>query len=189
VVLDVMMPGEDGLRFCRRLREGGSTPVIFLSARTDEVDRILGLEMGGDDYVAKPFSPRELLARILAVLRRTHELPPSQARPKLRQARFERWTFNIPERELVREDGRVVALSGAEFRLLSAFVEQPQVVFSREQLLERLKGRKAELVFDRSIDTQISRLRRKLEDDPKEPRLIRTARGEGYVFAVEVSGS
>jgi len=189
VVLDVMMPGEDGLAFCRRLRTESSIPVIFLSARTDEIDRVLGLEMGADDYLAKPFGPRELLARIMAVLRRTHELPPQQELPKIKQARFEGWTFNLPERELVRADGRVVPLSGAEFRLLSALVERPQVVFTREQLLERLRGRKADLVFDRSIDTRISRLRRKLEDDPKEPRLIRTARGEGYVLACEVSTS
>jgi two-component system OmpR family response regulator len=125
----------------------------------------------------------------MAVLRRTHELPPQQELAKVKQARFEGWTFNLPERELVRADGRVVPLSGAEFRLLSAFVERPQMVFTREQLLDRMKGRKASLVFDRSIDTQISRLRRKLEDDPKEPRLIRTARGEGYVLACEVSTS
>ena len=189
VVLDIMMPGEDGLAFCRRLRAESSIPVIFLTARTEEIDRILGLEMGADDYLTKPFSPRELLARIMAVLRRTHELPPQQELAKVKQARFEGWTFNLPERELVRADGRVVPLSGAEFRLLSAFVERPQMVFTREQLLDRMKGRKASLVFDRSIDTQISRLRRKLEDDPKEPRLIRTARGEGYVLACEVSTS
>lgn len=189
IVLDIMMPAEDGLQFCRRLRETKKIPIIFLSARTDEVDRILGLELGGDDYLAKPFSPRELLARIVAVLRRTNELPPRQDVPAGRQARFDQWTFHLPQRELVRRDGRVVPLSSAEFRLLSAFVERPQVVFSREQLLERLQGRKAELVFDRSIDTQISRLRRKLEDDPKEPRLIRTSRGEGYVLAAEVTWS
>jgi two-component system OmpR family response regulator len=189
IVLDIMMPAEDGLAFCRRLRAESSVPVIFLSARTEEIDRILGLEMGADDYLTKPFSPRELLARIMAVLRRTHELPPQQELGKVKQARFEGWTFNLPARELVRADGRVVPLSGAEFRLLSAFVERPQVVFTREQLLDRLRGRRADTVFDRSIDTQISRLRRKLEDDPKEPRLIRTARGEGYVLACEVSTS
>lgn len=187
IVLDIMMQGEDGLKFCRRLREESRIPIIFLSARTEEVDRILGLEMGGDDYLTKPFSPRELLARIHAVLRRADELPPRQMPPSLRLARFDRWTLNIPERELIADDGRVISLSGAEFRLLCMFVERPQVVFSREQLLERLRGRKADLVFDRSIDTQISRLRRKLGDDSKEPRLIRTARGEGYVLAAEVT--
>jgi two-component system OmpR family response regulator len=189
VVLDIMMPGEDGLSFCRRLRQESSVPVIFLSARTDEIDRVLGLEMGADDYLTKPFSPRELLARIWAVLRRTHELPPRQELAGARQARFEGWTFNLPQRELVRSDGRVVPLSGAEFRLLVTLVERPQVVFTRAQLLERLRGRRADLVFDRSVDTQISRLRRKLEDDPKQPRLIRTARGEGYVLACSVSTS
>jgi two-component system OmpR family response regulator len=189
IVLDIMMPGEDGLSFCRQLRESSRTPVIFLSARTEEVDRILGLELGGDDYLSKPFSPRELLARINSVLRRTNELPPRLGAPEIKRAEFAHWTFNLPERELVRSDGRVIPLSGAEFRLLSVFVERPQVVFSREHLLERLRGRKADSVFDRSVDSQISRLRQKLEDDPKEPRLIRTSRGEGYLLAAEVKRS
>ncbi|MDZ4869984.1 MAG: response regulator [Alphaproteobacteria bacterium] len=183
VVLDIMMPGEDGLSLCRSVREHRGTPVIFLSARTEELDRIVGLEVGADDYVTKPFSPRELLARIHAVLRRTNELPPGQ-RPKTgNRVRFGAWVLHGPERQVVGRDGVVVSLSSTEYALLAIFLEHPNVVLTRDQLLDRIKGRGADEVFDRSIDTQISRLRRKLEDDPRNPKLIKTAWGAGYLFA------
>jgi two-component system OmpR family response regulator len=184
IVLDVMMRGEDGLAFCRQIRQSGSLPVVFISALTSEVDRILGIEMGGDDYLAKPFSPRELLARVRAVLRRAgtgHTGPP----PAGRRWRFGDWTLNGPERELVRSDGLVVSLATTEYKLLMAFLERPQMVFSREQLLERMHG-EASSTFDRAVDTQISRLRAKLGDDAREPRLIKTAWGAGYVLSAEV---
>lgn len=189
VVLDVMMPGEDGLSLCRRLRSQTQIPVIFLSARGDEVDRIVGLEVGADDYVTKPFNPRELLARINAVLRRVRELPPSERAPAGRSYRFGGWTLAAAARNLVAEDGRVVPLSAKEFRLLTTFLDAPQTVFTREQLLLRIHGRAAEQVFDRSIDTHVSRLRRKLGDDPKGNPILKTAWGAGYVLASEVERS
>ena len=184
IVLDVMMPGEDGLAFCRQLRQGGTLPVVFISALTDEVDRILGIEMGGDDYLPKPFSPRALLARIKAVLRRAGQGAATVPRTG-RRWRFGDWTLNGPERELVRSDGLVVSLASTEYKLLMAFLEHPQMVFSREQLLERIHGDSAS-TFDRAVDTQVSRLRAKLGDDAREPRLIKTAWGAGYVLSAEV---
>jgi two-component system, OmpR family, response regulator len=185
VVLDVMMPGEDGFSLCRHIRETRGVPVIFLSARSEEVDRVMGLQIGGDDYLVKPFSPRELLARIHAVHRRAHELPPNRQPPTTRQFRFAGMTLDAASREIIRADGTVVYLSSTEFQLLLTLLEHAQVVLSREQLLERLRGRVPE-AFERSIDTQISRLRRKLQDNAKEPRLIKTAWGSGYVLATEV---
>jgi two-component system OmpR family response regulator len=186
IVLDIMLPGEDGLSFCRRLRAEAPTPVILLSARSDEVDRIVGLEVGADDYLAKPFNPRELLARIQAVLRRVRELPPGERPPSSRVYHFGRWKLSAASRTLVDETERVVTLSGKEFRLLTTFLDSPQTVFSREQLLLRVHGRGAEEVLDRSIDTQVSRLRRKLGDDPDGQPLLQTAWGSGYVLAAEV---
>jgi two-component system OmpR family response regulator len=186
IILDIMMPGEDGLSLCRSVREHRGTPVILLSARAEELDRIVGLEVGADDYVTKPFSPRELLARIHAVLRRTNELPPGQ-RPKTgHRVRFGVWVLHGPERQVVGRDGVVVSLSSTEYALLATFLDHPNVVLTRDQLLDRVKGRGADDVFDRSIDTQVSRLRRKLEDDPRNPRLIKTAWGAGYLFASSV---
>jgi len=186
IVLDIMMPGEDGLSLCRSVRAGKGVPVILLSARVEELDRIVGLEVGADDYMTKPFSPRELLARIHAVLRRTNELPPAQ-RPRMgTRLRFGGWVLNGPERTLVGKDGVAISLSSAEYALLAIFLDHPHVVLTRDQLLERVKGRDADAVFDRSIDTQISRLRRKLEEDPRNPRLIKTAWGSGYLFTAEV---
>ena len=185
IVLDIMMPGEDGLSLCRSVRAGKGVPVILLSARVEELDRIVGLEVGADDYVTKPFSPRELLARIHAVLRRTNELPPSQRPRTGARVRFGDWILNGPERTLVGNDRVAISLSSAEYALLAIFLEHPHVVLTRDQLLERMKGREADAVFDRSIDTQISRLRRKLEDDPRNPRLIKTAWGSGYLFTAE----
>jgi two-component system OmpR family response regulator len=185
VIADIMMPGEDGLSLCRHIRQTSETPVILLTARSEELDRILGLEVGADDYVVKPFSPRELLARVKAVLRRSNSLPPRQAAPATARFAFGEWILKTGERELSRGDGEAVPLSTGEFALLLALVERPRLVLSREQLLDLTQGRDAD-VFDRSIDNQISRLRRKLEDNPKSPQIIKTVWGGGYTLAAEV---
>jgi two-component system OmpR family response regulator len=184
VVLDIMMPGEDGLSLCRHLRETSCTPVILLTAMVEETDRVVGIEIGADDYMTKPFNPRELLARIKAVLRRAHSLPPSREPPGRGRIRFDRWTLDLDRRELVDEDGVVTPLSTGEFRLLAAFVEHPGRVLSREQLLDLTRGRAA-APFDRSVDNQVSRLRRKLERDPRNPILIKTVWGGGYSFTAK----
>jgi two-component system OmpR family response regulator len=181
VVLDIMMPGEDGLALCRHLRESGGAPVILLTAMVEETDRVVGLEIGADDYVTKPFNPRELLARIKAVLRRAHSLPPSREPAGRGRVRFERWTLDLDRRDLVDDDGVVTPLSTGEFRLLAAFLEHPGRVLSRDQLLDLTRGRAA-APFDRSVDNQVSRLRRKLERDPASPTLIKTVWGGGYSF-------
>ena len=188
VVLDLMMPREDGLSLCRQIRAKGELPIIMLTAMAEETDRVVGLELGADDYVTKPFNPRELLARIKAVLRRTHSLPPQRAGPEARSLRFERWLFDVARRELVGEDGVAVPLSTGEFLLLSAFVQRPGMVLTRDQLLDLTRGRDAAM-FDRSIDNQVSRLRKKIEADPRRPRLIKTHWGGGYSFTAEVSAS
>jgi two-component system OmpR family response regulator len=185
VILDIMMPGEDGLSLCRSIRESSGIPVIMLTARGEELDRIVGLEVGADDYVAKPFNPRELLARVGAVLRRTNTLPPRLRGPTAERYRFGEWTFNAAQREIVGPEGLALPLSSGEFKLLMAFLERPKVALSREQLLDLTKGRDAE-VFDRSIDNQVSRLRRKIEQDPKNPRYIKTVWGGGYMFTADV---
>jgi two-component system OmpR family response regulator len=182
VVLDLMLPGDSGLTLCRDLRAASSLPVIMLTARTEEVDRIIGLEMGADDYLAKPFSPRELLARIKSILRRTRGLPPLGAAQRLR---FAGWTLDLAARQLVAPDGVVVPLSGAEFRLLNVFIEHPNRVLDRNQLMDLTVGRDG-TPFDRSIDVQVSRLRVRLRDDAREPRIIKTVRSEGYVLAAAV---
>lgn len=184
VVLDVMMPGEDGLSLCRSIRETSHVPVILLTARGEEVDRIIGLEMGADDYIPKPFSPRELVARIAAVLRRTQALPPRQKPPDADRIKFGEWTLDTGQRELIGPDGMATPLSSGEFRLLSALLERPKISLTRNQLLDLTKGRDAEL-FDRSIDNHVSRLRKKIEPDPKNPRYIKTVWGGGYMLAVE----
>ncbi|URL58791.1 response regulator [Luteibacter flocculans] len=189
VVLDIMMPGEDGLALCRNLRSGKhrALPVLLLTARDDETDRIVGLEMGADDYVTKPFSPRELLARIKAVIRRTRMLPPNLRITEASDTiSFGQWKLDTTARHLLDAEGTVVALSGAEFRLLRVFLDHPQRVLSRDQLLNLTQGRDAEL-FDRSIDLMVSRLRQRLRDDAKEPAYIKTVRSEGYVFAMSVT--
>ena len=185
VVLDVMMPGEDGFSLCRQLRARGDLPIIMLTAMAEETDRVVGLELGADDYVTKPFNPRELLARIRAVLRRAHSLPPQPERPAARQLRFDRWLFDVDRRELVGEDGVAVPLSTGEFLLLSVLVQRPGMVLTRDQLLDLTRGRDA-APFDRSIDNQVSRLRKKLERDPKRPQLVKTHWGGGYSFTVAV---
>jgi two-component system OmpR family response regulator len=189
VVLDIMMPGDDGLVLCRTLRSGKhrALPILLLTARDDETDRIIGLEMGADDYVVKPFSPRELLARIKAVIRRTHMLPPNLRVTETSDVlSFGRWRLNTTARHLMDEDGTIVALSGAEFRLLRVFLDHPQRVLSRDQLLNLTQGRDAEL-FDRSIDLLVSRLRTRLGDGAKEQTYIKTVRSEGYVFSMPVT--
>jgi len=183
VVLDLMLPGEDGLTLCRELRAHSRLPVIMLTARGEETDRIVGLEMGADDYVPKPFNPRELLARIKAVLRRTQALPPVSDQPEARYLRFVGWTLDLARRQLVSPAGVVVPLSGGEYRLLRIFLDHPNRVLSRDQLLDLARGRET-LPFDRSIDVQVGRLRRRLADEAAA--LIQTVRGEGYVLAAEV---
>ncbi len=186
VVLDVMMPGTDGLELCREIRAGSELPVIMLTARDEDTDRVVGLEMGADDYLAKPFNPRELLARIKSVLRRTRALPPNlrQGRRNTRY-RFAGWTLDTASHQLTAPDDVVVSLSGAEYRLLLTFLEHAGAVLSRDQLLDLTRGRDAS-PFDRSIDVQVSRLRQKLRDDAREPAIIRTLRSEGYVLSSEV---
>jgi two-component system OmpR family response regulator len=185
VLLDLMLPGEDGLSLCRALRAQSDLPVIMLTAKGDEVDRVIGLELGADDYVPKPFGSRELVARIRAVLRRARA---EHAEPVEKAAayRFDRWRLDAGARELMRDDGVIVPLSTGEYDLLLAFVQRPQRVLSRDQLLDLARGRAA-AAFDRSIDTQVSRLRKKLERDPADPKIIKTVWGGGYAFAAAVS--
>ncbi len=189
IVLDLMMPGEDGLALCRRLRASPATqslPIVMLTAMGEETDRVVGLEMGADDYLAKPFSQRELLARIKAVLRRA-SAPPAPGGGTASLLRFEGWTLDLTRRELRSPDGVLVQLSAGEHDLLVAFAEHPQRVLTRDQLLDLARGRAA-APFDRSIDVQVSRLRRKIEADPAEPALIKTVRGGGYLFTPAVTG-
>jgi two-component system OmpR family response regulator len=185
VVLDIMMPGEDGLSLTRFIRESVDIPVILLTAMGEETDRIVGLEVGADDYLPKPFNPRELLARIRAVLRRAKSLPRTRT-PGAGRVKFGRWSLDLGRRELLDEDGTMVPLSSGEFRLLAALIERPGLVLTRDQLLDLTRGRTAQ-PFDRSIDNQISRLRRKIERDPRNPELIKTVWGDGYSFAGTVT--
>ena len=185
LVLDIMMPGEDGLSLTRSIRENEGLPVILLTAMGEETDRIVGLEVGADDYLAKPFNPRELLARIKAVLRRAGPHHRSQSPAAGGRLGFDRWVLDLARRELIGEDGVATPLSSGEFRLLSVLVERPGMVLTRDQLLDLTRGRSAQ-PFDRSIDNQISRLRKKLERDPRNPQLIKTSWGDGYSFTGEV---
>lgn len=185
IVLDVMMPGEDGLSVCRRLRAKGNMPILMLTALGDETDRIVGLEVGADDYLPKPFNPRELLARIKAILRRSDHAQLAGGPLAGHRMMFDRWTLDTDRRSLLAEDGTEVALTTAEFRLLTVFLERPRFVLSREQLLDLTSGRSAQ-VFDRTIDNQVSRLRRKIERDPAKPALIATVWGGGYSLAADV---
>ncbi len=188
VVLDIMMPGEDGLSLCRQLRARGQLPIILLTAMTEDTDRIVGLEMGADDYVTKPFNPRELLARIKAVLRRAHSLPPERLDGSGKRYRFGRWTFDPLRRELLRGDGLTVPLSTAEHQLLLAFVRHPGMLLTRDQLLDLARGREAQ-PFDRSIDNLVSRLRKKIESNPRRPEYIKTHWGGGYSFSAKVEAA
>lgn len=186
LVLDIMMPGEDGLSLCRHVRETSDTPVILLTAMAEDTDRVVGLEIGADDYVTKPFNPRELLARIRAVLRRTLAVPKARDPLQAKRLRFDRWMLDVQRRELVDEAGVGLPLSTAEFQMLSAFLKRPNMVLSRDQLMDLTSGRTPQ-IFDRSIDNQVSRLRKKIEADPKNPVLIKTVWGGGYLFSAEVT--
>jgi two-component system, OmpR family, response regulator len=189
VVLDLMMPGEDGLTIARNLRAGKhrTVPVVMLTARDDPTDRIIGLEMGADDYVTKPFAARELLARIKAVIRRTRMLPPNlQVTQVTHMVAFGRWRLDTTARHLLEPDDTVVPLSGAEFRLLRVFIDHANRVLTRDQLLSLTQGRDAE-PFDRSIDLLVSRLRQRLQDDAREQSYIKTVRSEGYVFSTPIT--
>ena len=185
VILDVMMPGEDGLSLCRRLRVAGAMPIIMLTAMGTETDRVVGLEMGADDYLPKPFSTRELLARVRAVLRRSAMPAPGSAAGTGRVFEFAGWRLDVTRRQLHSPAKALVDLRAAEFDLLLALVERPNHVLTRDQLLDLARGRAAN-AFDRSIDVHISRLRHRIETDPKEPELIKTVRTGGYVFAAPV---
>jgi two-component system OmpR family response regulator len=179
-------PGEDGLSLCRALRAESNIPIIMLTAKGEEVDRVIGLEMGADDYLPKPFGSRELVARIKAVLRRSRDkaMEPNADRHP-RRYRFDRWQLDTGARELLSDDGVTVPLSTGEYDLLIAMVERPQHVLSRDQLLDLARGRAANAI-DRSIDTQVSRLRKKLELDPTDPKIVKTVWGGGYMFAPAV---
>lgn len=181
VVLDLMLPGEDGLSLCRALRRDSGIPILMLTAQCEPADRILGLELGADDYMAKPFEPRELVARIQSVLRRTQDGRTARRKAPRTSVSFDGWKLDGVLHQLHSPAGVMVPLSNAEVRLLWVFIEQPRQVLSREQLLDATRGRAIE-AFDRSIDLQVSRLRSKLGDDPRAPRLIKTVRGEGYLF-------
>lgn len=187
VLLDIMLPGANGLDICRTIRTTSAVPIIIISARGEEVDRVVGLELGADDYLAKPFSTKELLARIRAVLRRTAGGPVNQggARDKMS---FAGWTVDLPRRGLTSPEGADIELSGAEYDLLISFLDNPQRVIGRERLLELSRSRLAD-VSDRSIDVLVSRLRRKLSDTTEGGGLIRTVRGAGYIFTAAVERS
>ncbi|MFV1981973.1 MAG: response regulator [Thiohalomonadales bacterium] len=186
IVLDLMLPGESGLSLCRKLCAEKQTPIIMLTALGEETDRIVGLEMGADDYLVKPFNPRELLARIHSVLRRTRTMPDSlEQSPANGLLSFANWTLDTVARHLISEDNVIVALSGGEYRLLRVFLDHPNRVLSRDQLLELVSGKQA-MAFDRSIDVQVGRLRKRLGDDSREPHLIKTVRSAGYVFTETV---
>jgi DNA-binding response OmpR family regulator len=185
IILDLRMPGEDGMQIARRVRDQSSLPIIVVSGRLDEADRVMALELGADDYVTKPFSPRELLARIRTVLRRSAATQVLTGRQlDVRAYRFAGWELNIGTRKLISPAGVRIDLTNGEFSLLSAFLAAPGRVLSREQLLEA--SRLYDDVFDRSIDVQILRLRRKIEENPSTPQFIKTERGAGYTFAAAV---
>jgi two-component system OmpR family response regulator len=184
VLLDIMMPGEDGLSLCRHLSETKNIPVIFLTAKGEATDRIVGLEIGGDDYVVKPFEPRELVARIRSVLRRATKAPLNGDEEDALYE-FDSWRLDPLKRRLIDPEGTVVPISSAEFRLLIAFLTHPRQVLDRDRLLDMVQGREAHL-FDRAVDNQVSRLRRKIEADSRDPKLIQTVWGGGYRLAADV---
>ena len=186
IVLDRVMPGEDGLDLCRDLRKESRVPIILLSLLGSDTDRVIGLEMGADDYLKKPFSAEELVARIKAVLRRANDLPSKTPLQQARKLSFAGWTVDRIARELKTADGVIVSLTDGEFDLLLAFVEHPQITLTRDQLLDLTRGRSA-IAFDRSIDMQLMRLRRRIEADPDQPELLKTIRNKGYIFTPEVT--
>jgi two-component system OmpR family response regulator len=180
-----MLPGESGLDLAKWLRTQGEVPIVMLTAMSEETDRIVGLELGADDYVGKPFNPRELLARIRAVLRRASGESGAAKEPPAKSIRFGGWTLEPARRRLLNPDGAEVPLTGGEYELLQVLVERPNRVLTRDMLMDLLRGRQAG-PFDRAIDVAVSRLRRKLEDDGRNPSLIKTVRGGGYVLAATV---
>lgn len=188
LILDRVLPGKDGLTLCREVRASSRVPIILLTLLGSETDRIVGLELGADDYLAKPFNPQELLARVRAVLRRVNDLPVQNSIQGFPVLRFAGWALDRGRRRLEAPDGVLVALTDGEFDLLVALAEHPQVVLSREQILDLARGRSA-VAFDRSVDMQVTRLRRRIEVDPENPELIRTIRNKGYVFTPAVTGS
>jgi two-component system OmpR family response regulator len=185
VVLDLMLPGESGLDLAKWLRTQAEIPIVMLTAMSEETDRIVGLELGADDYLGKPFNPRELLARIRAVLRRANGEPGTAKEPPAKAIHFSGWTLEPTRRRLLNPDGAEVPLTGGEYELLQVLVERPNRVLTRDMLMDLLRGRQAG-PFDRAIDVAVSRLRRKLEDDGRNPSLIKTVRGGGYVLAATV---
>lgn len=197
IVLDLMLPGEDGLSICRWLRAASNIPIIILTARGDPMERVIGLELGADDYLTKPFEPRELVARIQTVLRRSRQsASPVTQTPENKTpindvpfgddcVMFARWRLDRLQRQLISPKGLVVSLSNAEYRLLNVFISHPHRILTRDQLLDEARGRSIE-AFDRSIDVLVSRLRQKLGEDTKEPAIIKTLRGQGYLFCTKV---
>ncbi|HTV52238.1 MAG TPA: response regulator [Steroidobacteraceae bacterium] len=186
LILDIMLPREDGLSLCRRVRASSNLPIIMLTARGSETERIVGLEMGADDYLPKPFSTYELLARLRAVLRRAQAVSRTPRESRGTLLSFAGWRLDLGNRRLHRADGTRVTLTSGEYELLVAFCEHPNRVLTREQLLDLTRGRSA-VPFDRSIDIQVSRLRRKIEPDPKDPTLVQTVRSGGYIFTPQVA--
>ena len=184
IVLDVMMPGEDGISVCRRLSAGSNIPILMLTALDEDMDRIIGLEVGADDYLSKPFNPRELLARIKSILRRATRVVQTAGALSGEVVRFAGWVLDTDRRTLS-QTGRCVELTTSEFKLLTVLLERPRVILSRDQLLDLTSGRSAK-VFDRAIDNQVSRLRQKIEDDPAHPEIITTVHGTGYCLAADV---
>lgn len=185
IVLDLMLPGEDGLSICRRIRAKSAIPIIILTAKGEEIERIIGIEMGADDYMGKPFNPRELVARIKAVLWRSRQVYKDTFGAAEESLVFDGWSLNLSRREVLAPDGSRVDLTSGEFDLLLAFASNPGRVLSRDQLLDLTQGRTLD-PFDRSVDVQVSRLRQKLERDPRKPELIKTVRGTGYIFTPAV---
>jgi two-component system OmpR family response regulator len=184
VILDLMLPDEDGFSLCRQLRTRSDIPVIMLTARGEETDRIVGLEIGADDYIPKPFSPRELLARIRVILRRLKNQTGMNDRlDSAKHIRFASWTLDTGARHLLSPDKVVVSLSGAEYRLLLAFLKHPNMILSRDQLSDMTRGRYSE-AYDRSLDVMVARIRRRIGDDGRDPKIIKTVRNEGYVLTV-----
>ena len=185
IILDIMMPGDDGFVLCQRVRQTSNVPIIMLTANSDEVDRVLGLEIGADDYMAKPFSPRELLARIKALLRRSAFISQEIKPVKSRFIKFADWKLDTLQHSLLNDLGQPLSLTGADYQLLMLFLENPNQAISRDQICQALHGRDA-FANERGIDVHLSRLRQNLGDDAKQPQIIKTVRGAGYVFIAEV---
>ncbi|MFT6986563.1 MAG: two-component system OmpR family response regulator [Psychromonas sp.] len=187
IILDIMLPGDDGFVLCQRIRQNSNVPIIMLTANSDEMDRILGLEIGADDYIGKPFSPRELLARIKALLRRTNFVKESlKSSEKTRYSSFANWKLDNQQHNLLDENNQTIPLTGADFQLLTLFLDNPNSPISRDQISQALHGRDA-FANERGIDVHLSRLRQCLGDDAKAPKIIKTVRGAGYVFIAQVS--